>query len=353
MDYNIKEIFAARLRRARMTSGLSMEGLSKALGGLVSRQAINKYENAQMLPSNDVVCEMGRVLGVKYDYFFSGSDVTISEMSFRSETKISNKERSFISGKLQDMLERYLEAEMIMGENRLFTTTFFEMTIANEADAKVAAMRLHCDWALEDKPIYPLFDVMEDNGVKVVSCEFFPQSVKGVYCQVNGKPVVAINENLNAEESRFTALHELGHGLLRFKEGLSAIAREKLCDVFAGYVLLPADRLQEQLGRKREWVHLEEIKMVQARYGLPAEEIVKMARLENVISRYSYSRFITDVRDREDYSALVKASVMNEQKPSRMRSMILKAYGEAEISESKASVLLNTSITAVHQMPLV
>ena len=53
------------------------------------------------------------------------------------------------------------------------------------------------------------------------------------------------------------------------------------------------------------------------------------------------------------YLELVNESVMSEQKPSRMRQLVLKAYGEAEISESKASVLLNASTIEVHQMPLV
>ena len=334
-------------------SGLSMAGLSEALGGLVSRQAINKYENARMLPSSEVIIELGKALGVKFDYFFMDSEVTLSDMAINSDVTVGAKQRARIAGKIQDVLERYSEAEAITGDVRNFTTTFYEMVIGTEEDVRIAAMRLHADWSLDDKPLYPLFDIMEDNGVKVISCDFLPEGINGVFCNACGKPVIALDEKLNSEESRFVAVHELGHGLLKFREGLSPQAKERLCDTFACYVLLPPDRLAGQLGPRREWIHLDEIKMVQARYGLPADRIVYEARLSKIISSYVYKRFLNEAKASADYMALVKESVMNEQKPSRMRQLVLKAYGEAEISESKASVLLNASVIDVHKMPLV
>ena len=62
--------FGVRLRAARKMAGLSMEDLAGKLGGLVTKQAISKYEQGQMMPSPEVLerlvevlkgCYLGRV----------------------------------------------------------------------------------------------------------------------------------------------------------------------------------------------------------------------------------------------------------------------------------------------------
>ncbi len=47
--------FGARLRAARKMAGLSMEDLAVKLGGLVTKQAISKYEQGRMMPSPEVL----------------------------------------------------------------------------------------------------------------------------------------------------------------------------------------------------------------------------------------------------------------------------------------------------------
>lgn len=54
--------FGARLRAARKMAGLSMEDLAAKLGGLVTKQAISKYEQGQMMPSPDVLEKLVEVL---------------------------------------------------------------------------------------------------------------------------------------------------------------------------------------------------------------------------------------------------------------------------------------------------
>ena len=42
-------MFSERLKLARKRSGLSLRALSSAMGGIVSAQAIGKYERAEMM----------------------------------------------------------------------------------------------------------------------------------------------------------------------------------------------------------------------------------------------------------------------------------------------------------------
>ncbi len=62
---NIPETpFGARLRAARKMAGLSMEDLAGKLGGLVTKQAISKYEQGQMLPSPEVLEKLVEILKI-------------------------------------------------------------------------------------------------------------------------------------------------------------------------------------------------------------------------------------------------------------------------------------------------
>jgi Zn-dependent peptidase ImmA (M78 family)/transcriptional regulator with XRE-family HTH domain len=56
--------FSIRLRAARKMAGMSMEDLAAKLGGLVTKQAISKYETGQMMPSPEVLEKLVEVLKI-------------------------------------------------------------------------------------------------------------------------------------------------------------------------------------------------------------------------------------------------------------------------------------------------
>ena len=53
-----------RLKAARKMAGLSMEDLAKKLGGIVTKQAIGKYEQGKMMPTADVLEKLVKVLNI-------------------------------------------------------------------------------------------------------------------------------------------------------------------------------------------------------------------------------------------------------------------------------------------------
>jgi len=56
--------FGSRLRAARKMAGMSMEDLARKLGGLVTKQAISKYEQGRMMPSPEVLEKLVEVLKI-------------------------------------------------------------------------------------------------------------------------------------------------------------------------------------------------------------------------------------------------------------------------------------------------
>ena len=67
---DVSQIFAQRLKQARILQKMSMDQLVAKIGGLVTKQAISKYESAKMLPNDTVLVALATALDVDADYFF-------------------------------------------------------------------------------------------------------------------------------------------------------------------------------------------------------------------------------------------------------------------------------------------
>ena len=57
-------MIGARLKLARAAAGLSLRELESGLQGLVTAQAIGKYERDEMMPSSSVLIALARALKV-------------------------------------------------------------------------------------------------------------------------------------------------------------------------------------------------------------------------------------------------------------------------------------------------
>ncbi len=92
------QIFAQRLRQARILRKISMDQLVALIGGLVSKQSISKYESAKMLPNSSVLIALATALNVDVDYFFRsfGFDVNQFEISCNS-AELDSHSLSFFS----------------------------------------------------------------------------------------------------------------------------------------------------------------------------------------------------------------------------------------------------------------
>ena len=129
-------------------SGLSMAALAAKMDGIVSPQAVYKYEAGKMLPDSTVLNALCDVLGVDLDYFFKPVSVALEGISFRKKSKMTEKEKKMIIGKIKDGIERYYEIEDICGISRNFTMNFHDVTVSEGKDVYELADRLRTEWNL-------------------------------------------------------------------------------------------------------------------------------------------------------------------------------------------------------------
>ncbi|MDZ7775928.1 MAG: ImmA/IrrE family metallo-endopeptidase [Bacteroidales bacterium] len=81
-------------------------------------------------------------------------------------------------------------------------------------------------------------------------------------------PAIVINKNYPLERKRFTLLHELGHLLLNISDHFSAKEEEKICDCFAGAVLLPQKIVYSMVGQMRKNISLIELMIFRSNLAL-------------------------------------------------------------------------------------
>ena len=328
--------------------GLSMAQLSGKMQGQVSRQAICKYESGKMLPESGVLLSLARALGVKPDYFFRPFRVSLSGIAFRKNTSMSAKACKAVQQKVQDSVERYFEIEEICGLSHNSVRLSKVPTISTPEGVVLFAARIRQAWGLGFDGITDVISLLESRGVKVLEIQS-EDAFDGQSGTVDGSFIIILNSSrLMPERKRFVALHELGHLMMHFDEGVSAKDKEALCDLFASEFLIPLDSFRNHLGAIGTGpVNLRTFAEIQRTYGISIDALMRKAHDAKMISDFRYKNYFARKQENLSYREYVEVVRTADESPHRFESLVLDAYARDMISVSKAASLLNCSVDKV------
>ncbi|MFO7756254.1 MAG: helix-turn-helix transcriptional regulator, partial [Bacteroidales bacterium] len=166
--------FSIRLLSARKMAGLSLQKLADALGNVVTKQSLNKYEQGIMKPDSTLLVKLSGVLNVPVDYFYAEPTVTVelTNPDYRKHSsKISATQKAAIEEKSRTILERYLELEILLNLEEKPDYFEFNEEIITPEDAEEAARKLRKDWDLGYDPIPDVVAMLEDKGYKVIEID--------------------------------------------------------------------------------------------------------------------------------------------------------------------------------------
>lgn len=332
--------FAERLRAARKMSGLTLDALSKLLEGKVSKQTLNKYEQGLIKPEANLLLPLCTALTIRPDYFTRTKQVKISPPSFRKFQKLTAKEQAIAIERTRDHLERYLELEELMGIERKFKRDIQGIpdVIETPDHAETAAKAVRNIYSLGDDPLFNIIELLEDQGVIVVEIDAH-EDFSGMSTYVDDRiPVIVLNGNVkNLDRKRFTTLHELAHLLLPIGN-VDEKTEERLCDAFAGAMLLPEKKVIEMLGTHRSALIWNELVIIKELYGISVRAILYRARRFDIITDYDLTTKMAELgrtygRKSEPgrYKGIEKAI--------HFRQLLLRAIAEEIITMSKAATL--------------
>ena len=280
-----------KIKIARTMRRLSMEQMVQRMGeDAVSKMAISKIERGLMRPSPSTIAAIAAACQVPVSYFYS-TEVNVGNMEFRFDKDADPKTEKQVKALVSYFVHDYfmLEADNMDAAN--FVSPVKQTTIRHYADAEECAEQLRKKWHIGHQPIFSVYELLEECGIRVLELDFGCRHIDGVSAFVNEDiPIIIINtcKNQTSERKRFTALHELAHLLFKFKplteKQHEAYLRtlpqlpyvvtektpdvEKLCNRFANAMLLPAQSLLRRTGKTRTSIDLQELASIRSRYGI-------------------------------------------------------------------------------------
>lgn len=335
---DLKE-FGNRLRSARKMAGLSMEDLVKKAEGIVTKQAISKYENGMMKPSSDVLICLAKALGIKPEYFYRYPKTELSGIRFRKKSKLSVKKIESLKQRIIDFLERYIELETILGAQEKFNNPMVNIPVNSLENVENAANKLREEWSLGLAPITNLLELLEENGIKVYEVQN-TKDFDGLSAYIGDLHVIVINKDLSTDRIRFTATHELAHILCDYPEGSQ---KEKLCHAFAGAFLLPKEILERELMKKREQITLWELEEIKQLYGISMQAIVKRAHMLGIVSDFYYRNFQV-MLNKKGWKTKEPFEYEGNEKAIRFKQLLHYAVSEEIITLSRGAELANMNL---------
>ena len=341
-------VFSLRLKNARVMKGLSMDELCAAMGNVVSKMTISKYENGQLSPNSSVIIALSKALNQPIDYFFRPFTVQVESVRFRKKSSLPQKKENSIREAIADRVERYINIEEICGE-RSVKSLLPRISASSPRGVKEAAAKIRREWCLGLDGIVNVIDLLERNGVKVIEIDA-PESFDGMSCLVNERfHVVILNKTFSVERKRFTALHELGHLVLQFPKDLDKRQEESFCHLFASEMLLPEPELKRILGDNRKVISYQELKAIQVSYGISCDAIMYKAKECGIIPEQRYRAFCIQKNRAKGFKALVERTLYHHEESTRFVCLVYKALSKELITISKAASLLNQNIEQVRR----
>lgn len=284
----MKDTVAYRLKSLRISRGWTLEKLAEKLHNRVTKQAISKYEQGKMLPDQSIIDALAEVFDVDPSYFFSPTKITQDQITFRPNHYLGKRAQETLKVIVVEKLEPYFELEQMLQIDSSFVNPIEELEIWGPNEMEEAVNELRRIWKVGNQPILNLFDLLESYEVKILDGSFNKIAVDAIALTIEDYgPVIAVQNNLTDLEKRLAVLRELGFILFsNFVE-----ASDHLCHYFAAAFLLPKDVMINQLGRSRKHISINELMIIQERYGVPLTTIIERGALLGIFPVTLSNRF--------------------------------------------------------------
>jgi transcriptional regulator with XRE-family HTH domain len=333
-----------RIQQLRLARGFSLEELSAAMGGLVTKQALSKYEKGRSRPSARVLNRLAGALGTTAVNLWSEPAIRVRFLGYRKRSALGIKEQATVEAVVTQHIEARFHLQQLTSGDMDFSVPVNSMPAATAEDAEQAALKLREDWNLGLDPISDLTDVLEDQRIHVIEVDAPERfdGISGLASDSAGKPcaaAVVTRRGVPGDRQRLNLAHELGHLVLKPQQGAD---EEKLAFRFAGAFLAPAECLRKDVGGRRTAVRVDELLMMKARYKISLQAVLRRLVDLQIISQGYYKDSCIQINKR-GWRKREPAPIQPEQ--SRwLKKTTLRCLSEGLITSEKAEALLGEKL---------
>jgi Zn-dependent peptidase ImmA (M78 family)/DNA-binding XRE family transcriptional regulator len=266
-----------RIKQLRLARGLSLDELADAMGGIVTKQALSKYELGTSKPSAPVLNQLARALNVKAMELWEAPSLEIKFLGYRKRVSLPQRWQESFEANLSHTLEERLKLQDYCSSNIRFDLPVHSYEVQNESDAEAAAESLRERWKLGVDPVADLTAILEDHLVHVLEFDG-PENFDGISALVmdaHGKAkaaAVVSRKGCPGERQRLNLAHELGHVVLKPSK---KVDEEKAAFRFAAALLAPRLCIEREIGTRRTRIRLEELLILKRRFGISVQALLK------------------------------------------------------------------------------
>lgn len=346
-----------RIKLARGKAGLSLRGLSDAMRGKVTAQAIGKYERGEDVPSSGVLMALAKALDVSLAYLLDTQGVELTGVEFRTKASTTTRDRAHVESEVLEWIERYLQVEAALELDSAQWQSPFDRPrqLRSISDAEQLANDVRDAWKLGGDPIPNMTELLEERGLKVLVVDL-PERVSGFTCLVERQggapplPVIVVNRQFSLERRRLTIAHELAHRLIE-PECLSEKDEEKAATVFASAFLMPREHLLREVGKHRQAFGYREIVGLKRLYRVSGAALLVRLQQVGVINQatlvYAFQSVARGWRTQEPEPLESTDDRGRWERPRRFERLCYRALAEGLISLTKAAELLRLPVSNV------
>jgi Zn-dependent peptidase ImmA (M78 family)/DNA-binding XRE family transcriptional regulator len=330
-----------RLQQARKARGWSLATLAEAAGGIVTRQALYKYENGLDIPRSEVLLRLSDAMGVTVDYFFrpSSSLVTLGEIACRKRNGLGKRDLAAIRAQVKDRIERWLELESFFPARRFARFIFSPDNLLAPKrleDIETLAKDIRSRLSLGLAPIENMTELLEDSGIKIFQWQGEEGKFDGFSCWANNDiPVIVVKARLSGDRQRSSLAHELGHLVMR---PAKSIDPEKAARRFSGAFLVPDEVARRELGAKRHKLEVPELLTLKRKYGMSIQQWIYRAKDLGIITEGCAASLFRFFRA-QSWHIREPGEPLPEETSSRLKRLAIQAVAEDLVSPARAAEL--------------
>lgn len=330
-----------RIKQLRLGKGYSLEELSEALGRIVTKQALSKYELGKDCPSPKIIQKLSTVFDVRPSYLMSKPEILVEFKGFRKRAGMGKRYQEQIKSQVEQELETRVTLQLLAGEVKPIYATNWKITTLEEAEE--VANKIRKEWQLGLDPIDNLTALLENQRIHVIEMKDGPKDFDGIsaVAKNNEGALLAIGVvswfEKSGDRQRFTLSHELGHLVLNYTNP----DQEKIMNRFAGAFLAPSDTVYKVVGKKRHQLSLEEMLIYKAYFKMSIQALLFRFRDLDIINQGLYENWFKTLNRmgmRKKEPGMIEV-----EKPQWKEKMILRAYNEGLIDSEKAISLLGNN----------
>lgn len=332
-------MLSARLKQWRLARGLSLEELSAQIGGMVTKQALSKYETGKAHPSPLVLNKLAFALKIDAADLLTEPTVQVKFIAYRKGSSLPKKEAHRVQSLVAQALEERVQLQQLTSTEQHLDV---EEILVNSLDAaEKAAETVRAKWNLGTEPVSSVVDVLESHLIHVLQIHAH-ERFDGIaaIAEVQGQDrinaaMVVTRADVPGERQRLNLTHELGHIVLRPAPGLNT---EKMAFRFGAALLAPAETLKREVGTRRSAIGIDELLILKQRFGMSVQALLYRFRDLKIINESYYKEWCMQI-NRIGWKKREPKELAPEQ-PTWFRKSVHHAFAEGLITSNDFERLL-------------